>query len=71
MEKKNFYIAATLFLGIVIFTFSPVVIPSGESGPWLFGMPRTLWMGIGISFCLAFLTLWAALNIKEEKRGES
>ena len=60
-----------LFVLIIIVSFSPIVIPEGVTEPWLFGMPRTLWMGIVISFLIAFLTLFAAMTIGDAKKKES
>ncbi|MGI9235043.1 MAG: hypothetical protein ACR2RD_15530 [Woeseiaceae bacterium] len=47
--------------GIVIalsaFAFSPVVLPPGQHTPELFGLPRSLWIGILIAFGLVAMTL--------------
>lgn len=47
--------------GIVIalsaLAFSPLVLAPGTHMPELFGVPRTLWLGILIAFALVVMTL--------------
>lgn len=58
MQNKKLFWRLTCIL-VVLFTviaFSPLVIPPGKFEPKLFGMPYTLWMGIGVSLILVVLT---------------
>jgi hypothetical protein len=59
---RNLRLEIFLFFLLVGTAFSPLVIPNNETGPWLFGMPRTLWMGIGISLALLVVVLISALK---------
>ncbi len=70
MKNKKICLSVVLFLIIVIITFSPIVIPANIDTPWLFGMPRTLWSGILVSFVLAFLTLFTALTLDDDSDKE-
>ena len=50
-----------LCCGVVIalsaLAFSPIVLVPGVHTPELFGVPRTLWLGILIAFALVGITL--------------
>ena len=51
----------SILLSIVAFT--PLVIPSEVSEPFVLGMPRTLWAGLLVSLGLMIITIvgaWAA-----------
>ena len=65
------WILVVLFITISAITFTPIIIPSGVSDPWLFSMPRTLWSGILISILLAILTLIAAFTLKTDDEKDS
>jgi len=54
-------ICIVLFFALSIFTFTPAVIPAGVAEPFVLGLPRTLWMGLLVSFAYAGLALAAAL----------
>lgn len=59
MQNKKSLWRITCIL-VVLFTamaFSPLVIPPGKFEPELFGLPYTLWTGIGVSLILVILTL--------------
>lgn len=56
-KLKAVYALAAL---VSLLAFTPLVIPSGVTEPWLLGMPRTLWTGILITIALVFLTFLAA-----------
>ncbi len=58
MKKSQIWTLSRLaVLVIVVIIFTPLVIPSGKSDPFLLGMPYTLWMGLLISFVLLGLTI--------------
>lgn len=42
---------------LCVLTFTPLVIPAGQSMPMLAGVPFTLWTGILIAWLLVALTL--------------
>ena len=44
-------------IALSIFTFTPFVLSQNEYLPTLFGMPRTLWVGILIAFAMVGVTL--------------
>ena len=67
MQRKIYYFLGISFFIIIAVTFSPVVIPEKITTPWIFGMPRTLWAGIVVSFSLLLLTLFAAYILKNEE----
>ena len=48
-------------VGLTALALSPAVIPAGRYQPELFGLPYTLWMGIGISILLVGVTLTGIL----------
>ncbi len=64
MNKPNIYIF--LFILTILITFSPLVLTPNVHGPWLFGMPRTLWFGILSSFIIAILTLLISIHYHKE-----
>lgn len=54
-------LCGTLVILMVILTFSPLITPKGQSGPFLLGMPYTLWSGILLSLILLGLTIVGSL----------
>lgn len=61
--------AAAVLLSVL--ALSPLVIPPGEAGPMLAGIPRTLWMGFLVNVALVVLTLVGsfvhpAMNTEED-----
>ena len=55
-KKLIWRLTCALVILAIIIAFSPLVIPNGKFQPELFGMPYTLWTGIGISIVLVVLT---------------
>ncbi|MGI9270348.1 MAG: hypothetical protein ACR2QT_01135 [Woeseiaceae bacterium] len=49
-------ICCGIVVAISIFAFTPYVLAPGEHQPELFGVPRTLWLGILIAFALVGMT---------------
>lgn len=41
---------------LFLFSFSPVVLSPGEPDPSLFGLPRTLWLGLAAYIALVIVT---------------
>ena len=50
-------VAATIVLCILSYT--PLVIPSGVSTPALWGLPRTLWLGLLVYVAIVAVTFMA------------
>ncbi|MDH3532780.1 MAG: hypothetical protein OEO82_07605 [Gammaproteobacteria bacterium] len=46
-----------IVIGLAALAFSPLVLAPGRHTPELFGMPRTLWLGILLAFALVAMTL--------------
>ena len=51
----NFCCGIVIVLSIL--AFSPIVLTQGKYTPELFGVPRTLWIGIILAFGLVAMTL--------------
>lgn len=47
--------------------FLPAVIPARVAEPFLFGMPRTLWVSMALSLCIYAVLVAAMLLSKEEE----
>ena len=43
-------------IALSIFTFTPIVLSRNEFLPTLFGVPRTLWIGILIALAMVVVT---------------
>lgn len=69
--KPCFPSAVTIVLAllVVIVSFTPLVIPEHTYRPQLFGLPYSLWMGIGVTVLLVFLT-WVATRIHPGAKAE-
>ena len=53
-----------------IVSFTPLVIPKGQSKPFLMGIPYTMWMGFLVSIFFVLLTLLVSLTHKEKKNAD-
>lgn len=53
-----------------IVSFTPLVIPKGQSQPFLMGIPYTMWMGFLVSIFFVLLTLLVSLTQKEGKNAD-
>ena len=51
-------------------TFTPIVLVPDEIEPILMGMPRTLWLGMLISFGFFLLTLWGAFILTRQNESD-
>jgi len=60
------------FLAICTFivSFTPLVIPKGQSQPFFIGIPYTMWMGFLVSIFFVLLTLLVSLTQKGEKDAD-
>lgn len=56
-------------IALCILSFTPLVIPAGENGPFLLGMPRTLWLGI-VVYGLMVLITYVATRVHPEANEE-
>lgn len=60
-----------LALLLCIATFSSLVIPENESGPYLLGIPYTMWVGFLVSVLFVVLAyLVSIVNTKEENNAD-
>lgn len=74
-KKKRFYWWACVagVAALSILTFTPVVSPPGEAGPFIAGIPRPLWGGILITVGLVILTAIGArvYPVSEKEQEEA
>lgn len=59
-----------LAVAIFIASFSPLVIPQGESSPYLLGVPYTMWMGLLVSVLYVILAYIASTLNRENKNAD-
>ncbi|MFH6604396.1 hypothetical protein ACEZ3G_12965 [Maribacter algicola] len=55
---------------LVIATFSPMVIPQNESGPYVLGIPYTMWMGFLVSVLFVVLAYLVSMVNKEDRHAD-
>lgn len=69
MNKKHFAFNRFIdVLAILTFLacFTPLVIPQNQSGPFLIGIPYTMWIGFFVSIFFVFLGYLVSLKNKGE-----
>jgi len=54
-------ICCVVVLVITVLTFTTFVTPKGVAGPFLIGMPYTLWVGLLVTFILLAITIIGSL----------
>lgn len=54
-------LCCVLAVTLMVLGFTPVFVPPGQAGPFWFGMPYTLWAGIGLCLAMVVLTFIATL----------
>ena len=59
MTRTRWKILVVIIIVLIIITFTPLVTPSGQITPKLFGLPYTLWMGFLVT-CLIVLASYLA-----------
>ncbi len=67
MKRSNHWkiiLPLTVFLAGL--AFIPAVIPSGVEEPYLFSIPRTLWVSVSISISIYIVLVIAMLVSKED-----
>ena len=69
-RKRLLLILDAVAMGLVIATFSPLVIPANESNPSWFGIPFTLWASFLISVVFVVLAYLVSLVNKEKKHAD-
>ncbi|MCH8902872.1 MAG: hypothetical protein IIA45_03035 [Bacteroidetes bacterium] len=57
MKAKVWNACIIMAIVISIIAFTPVVIPEKIAAPFLYGLPRTLWVGLLISLLFIGLTV--------------
>jgi len=71
LERKRLLLILDLVaIGLMITTFSPVIIPANESDPSVFGIPFTLWASFLISVLFVVLAYLVSLVNKEKKHAD-
>ena len=71
IERKRLLLILDLVaIGLMITTFSPVIIPANESDPSVFGIPFTLWASFLISVLFVVLAYLVSLVNKEKKHAD-
>ena len=67
MKKNIWTICKILFIVLSIVTFTSIVIPAEQTNPTLYGLPRTLWVGLLISLSFIVLTILGSIFINTSK----
>lgn len=73
MKKRSSGLLVVLDgLAILFFiaSFSPLVIPANQTGPYLFGIPYTMWMGFLVSILFVILAYLVSLINKEGNHAD-
>ncbi|WP_462137623.1 hypothetical protein [Candidatus Mycalebacterium sp.] len=67
MKSRNLWkITLPLAAALAALAFIPLIIPGGVAEPFLFGIPRTLWVSMAISLSI-YLVLIIAMIFSKEK----
>ena len=69
-RKRLLLILDLVAIGLVVTTFSPLIIPANESNPSWFGIPFTLWASFLISAIFVVLAYLVSLVNKEKKHAD-
>lgn len=69
-RKRLLIILDLVALGLVVATFSPLIIPAHESNPNLFGLPYTLWASFLISVIFVVLAYLVSIINKEKNHAD-
>lgn len=69
-RKRLLLILDLVAIGIIIASFSPLIIPANESNPSWFGIPFTLWASFLISVIFVVLAYLVSLVNKEKKHAD-
>lgn len=69
-RPKAWRLCCLLALALAGVTFTPLVIPPGVADPFLWGMPRTLWLGLFISLGFFLLTLWGTFLLTQQDKED-
>lgn len=56
---------------LAVISFTNLVIPYGVADPFYFGLPRTLWAGMGISLSIYAVLLIAMFTSADESEEDS
>lgn len=55
-RKRLSYVVTGIAIGLVVFTFSPLILHPGKIEPKVLSLPFTLWTSILITIVLVLLT---------------
>ena len=72
MKKRTtlLRILDSLSILLCVATFSPLVIPKNEAGPYLFAIPYTMWMGFLVSVLFVVLAYLVSIINKEDNHAD-
>ena len=65
-RKRLLAILDLVAIGLVLATFSPLIIPANKSNPSVFGIPFTLWASFLISMLFIVLAYLVSLVNREQ-----
>lgn len=70
-KRKRFLLILDLVaIGLVVATFSPLIIPTNESNPSWYGIPFTLWVSFLISVIFVVLAYLVSIVNKEKEHAD-
>jgi len=65
MKLKKIYLTDSIFIIMVIASFTGVLIPVDQINPKLVGIPYTVW--VGVLFCILYVLLAYVASILQEE----
>jgi hypothetical protein len=68
-KKRIWYMCLSGAALLSILCFTPLVIPHGNSGPVVNGVPRTFWLGMLMYFGIVILTFIGTRFYPENEEG--
>jgi len=71
-KRRSIFIRVLDALAILLFiaTFSPIVIPQGQTSPYLLGIPFTMWVSFVVSVVFVVLAYLVSLMNKEDNHAD-
>ncbi|MDZ7723698.1 MAG: hypothetical protein U5R06_13075 [candidate division KSB1 bacterium] len=69
-NKRYWMMCVAAVIVIVVLTFTPVVIPAGQSDPFFLNMPYSLWLSFFLTLALVGLTFLGSRVLPYEQEDE-
>jgi hypothetical protein len=69
-EKYIWILCVAAVITIVLITYTPLIIPAGQSEPFFMSLPYTLWITILLTIVLVVLTYLGGKVIEHEKEND-